>query len=154
MSVIPLFVGNKNAVKKRENAVIAEALRILERRMTCYGVTLMSPDDCKAFFKMRLGELSKGDYGVLFLDESRKPVRYEELGNQLDIRAVLRVAIDVDAVSVVVGQNQTTAEASRSIAAFRSALHPVNIDLLDYVLLQGQEVMSCFEQGLFSVMSL
>ena len=150
MSAISHFVGNKHAVEQRENAVITEALRILERRMACYGVTLMSPEDCKAFFRLKLGELKKGCYGVLFLNASRKPIRYEELGNQLDFRTVIKVAIDVDASSVVVAKNQAAADANKSIADFRSALRPVNITLLDYILVQGQDVISCFERGLFS----
>ncbi|HEB92333.1 MAG TPA: hypothetical protein ENI94_02485 [Gammaproteobacteria bacterium] len=148
MSALSL-VGNKHAVEQRENTVITEALRILENRMSCYGVTLMSPDDCKAFFRLKLGELSKG-YGVLFLDGDRKPIRYEEFGEQMDARVLVRAAIDVEASSAVIARNQTVAASAAAIDGFRSALAPLGIQLLDYIALQGRDVVSCFERGLIS----
>lgn len=69
----------KPAAQADDDAVIAHALDILERRLRVAGALLQSPDAVRAFLRLRMSEHHDEHFALVLLDSSHAVIGFEVL---------------------------------------------------------------------------
>lgn len=148
-----------NIVLNRENKIIAEAEKLLYRRLVKKDVLLNSPEDVKRYLKIILSERDREIFGCIFLDAQHQMIEYRELFlGTLDHcsvhpREVLKMAIQLNASAVILTHNHPSGNVSPSEAdkwitnEVKKALALINIHVLDHFIV-GEEVLSFSERRL------
>lgn len=143
-----------------EDAIIAQALAILNSRMRQTGPVFGCPDDVKAYCCMNIGNLPHEVFSVLFLDAQHRLLAYEEMFRgtitQTSVypREVVKAAIAHNAVAVILAHNHPSGstEPSRADTALTStlkaALALIDVKVLDHVIVSGGQSLSMAERGL------
>ena len=119
---------------------------------------LRSPFDAKDILYTALRGLTEDAYWVLLLDRANRPIALERLGDSLEPRQVMRLAIQLDAVAVVVAHvNAPGGAGSPSLADLRAtralvaAGTTLGVRVVDHFLFAGEMWASFALQGLLSV---
>jgi DNA repair protein RadC len=146
--------------KVDEDAVIAKALAILERRMRKPIQPFGSPDVVKAFCRLHFGGLDHESFGVLFLDAQNRLIEFQAMFRgtltQTSVypREVVKAALAIHAAAVVFTHNHPsgTVQPSRAdetlTAVLKSALALVDVRVLDHIIVCGDDALSMAERGL------
>ncbi|MHB0992566.1 MAG: RadC family protein [Burkholderiales bacterium] len=142
-----------------DDAIIAEALSILDARMRQHGEAMNSPGTVKSYLRLKLSDLQHEVFCVLFLDNQNRVISFEEMFrgtlNQASVypREVVKAALAHNAASVIFAHNHPSGEPEPSKAditltdQLKSALALVDVKVLDHFII-ADTVLSFAERGL------
>jgi DNA repair protein RadC len=141
------------SVKNEEDAIIAQALEILEKRMNL-GIKLDSPKAAQDYAALRWGNADREIFSALFLDNSNRLIEASELFHgsidRVDVypREIVKAALKANAAGVVLIHNHPTGNTEPSdndlkmTVAVGRALAIVEVALLDHLVVAGNEALS------------
>lgn len=146
---------------RREDAVIRQALTILERRLRRPGESLSSSRAVRAYLRLRLGQMERECFAVLLLDAQNRLLEFAPLflgtltTTCVHPREVVKLALAHNAAAVILAHNHPSgvAEPSRDdemlTQALIRALALVEVKVLDHFVVAGlAEVVSFAERGM------
>ena len=143
-----------------DDALIDNALSVLERRMRIHGPLLTNPQAVRDFLRLRIAHLEHEVFVVLFLDAQHRLIACEEMFrgtlSQTSVypREVVKSALRHNAAAVVFAHNHPSGVAEPSRAdelltqALKQALALVDIKTLDHFVVGGVNAISLAEGGL------
>ena len=143
-----------------EDAIVEQAISILERRMRRAGEAITSPKDVFAYFRLRIGAMEREVFQVALLDSQNRLIHAEELFRgtltQTSVypREVVKLALKHNAAAVIFSHNHPSGHVEPSNADIRitevlkSALDLVGIQVLDHVVVSAYDATSFAERGL------
>ncbi|NRF71407.1 DNA repair protein RadC [Aquincola sp. S2] len=142
-----------------EDEVIAEAKRVLERRVRKCA-PMSSPQMVQDYLAVQLSRLEYEVFVVMFLDAQHRLIEMREMFrgtlSQTSVypREVVRAALQLNAGAIVVAHNHPSGEPEPSRAdefltsTLKTAMQLVDVRLLDHMIVGGARVMSFAERGL------
>ena len=148
-----------NATTQTDDAIIAEALAILHKRMRQHGEAMNSPDTVKNYLRLKLSNLEHEVFCVLYLDNQNRVIEFEEMFrgtlSQASVypREVVKAALAHNAAAVILSHNHPSGEPEPSQAdlkltdMLKSALALVDVKVLDHFII-ADTVLSFAERGL------
>lgn len=158
---VPEYATSKTTTMAEEDAVIAEALRILEGRMSRpSGPAFCSPIDVKAYCRLMLGEYQYEVFSVLFLDAKNCLIATEQMFRgtltQTSVypREVLVRALHHHSSAVILTHNHPSGSLNPSRAdsaltqTLKSALALVDVRVLDHIIVTPSDALSMAEKGM------
>ncbi|SFI01222.1 JAB domain-containing protein [Modicisalibacter xianhensis] len=150
--------------REREDAVISEALNIIETRLMGQfegdGALLTAPWIVADYLKLKYSELPYEVFSVTWLNSRHRVIQHEELFRgtlaQAPVfpREVARRALELNAACVVLshnhpGQDPTESDADRKITKrLEEVLGMIDVRVLDHIIVGGTEHVSFAEKGL------
>jgi len=154
-----LQIATITDITTTENAIIQNALNILESRIQLPTDYLTSPSDTRRFLRLKLAEREHEVFAVLFLDSKHGVIRYEEMftgtidGASVYPREVVKAALRNNAAAVIFAHNHPSgvtapSESDKRITErLKDALSVLDIRVLDHLIV-GSDISSFAEQGL------
>ncbi|PWB40132.1 MAG: DNA repair protein [Rhodocyclales bacterium] len=146
---------------RRGDAVIREALEILERRLRRPGGSLASPRAVRDYLRLRLGEMERECFVVMLLDAQNRLLECAVLfygtltQTSVHPREVVKLALAHNAAGAIFAHNHPSGVAEQSRAdemltqTLKSALALVDVKALDHFIVAGvAEPLSFAERGL------
>lgn len=143
-----------------DDAIIAKALAILQRRMST-AVIMNSPQLVKDFFQMEAARHPDCEvFGVLFLDAQHRMIAFHEMFRgtltQTSVypREVVKEALGVGAAAVILTHNHPSGCLNPSRAdelltqTLKSALALIDVKVLDHIITSNAGALSFAEKGL------
>lgn len=139
--------------------IVHFARHLIARRFR-RGSPLNSAQLAKDYFKLKLAEYEHEVFGVLYLDNQHRVLRFEELfqgtidGCSVYPREVAKRALLHNAAAVILAHNHPSgfAKPSRADRAIterlKDALALIDVRLLDHFVVGGDDIVSFAEQGL------
>lgn len=146
-------------MKKQDQLIIKQALKIMERHMTYHTKVFDKPDLVKDFLKLKMSQFEHEVFAVLFLTSQHGLIAYEEIFRgsltQTSVypREVVKRALELNAAAVILAHNHPSgiAEPSRAdellTQTLKSSLALVDVRVLDHFIV-GNTVISFAEKGL------
>lgn len=146
-------------VEQGDDAIIAQALRILEKRAN-RAELMDSPNTVRQWLTLRSANLNHEVFSVLFLDSQHRRVAFEEMFrgtlSQTSVypREVVKRALELNAAAVILHHNHPSGVAQPSRAdqvltkTLKSALALVDCRVLDHFVTGGADCVSLAELGL------
>lgn len=143
-----------------EGEVLAQALRIIQRRLRKPGEILSGSQLVKDYLTIKLAEKEHEVFAVLFLDGQNRLIEYVEMFRgtltQTSVypREVVKEALRLNAGAVVFAHNHPScvAEQSRTdeelTSHLKSALALVDVKVVDHIIVAGASTVSFAEKGL------
>jgi DNA repair protein RadC len=143
-----------------EQAVIKQAMTILERRAVRPTKALTSPDACRSYWTLALAEREHEVFCCAFLNSQNQVVGMEEMFrgtlNQTSVypREVVKHAIRHNAAAVIFCHNHPSGVQEPSRAdemltnTLKQALALVDVRVLDHFIVAGASTLSFAERGL------
>ena len=147
------------SVTQTDDAIIAEALSILNSRLRQHGEAMNSPNTVKNYLRMKLAGLEHEVFCVLFLDSQNRVIGFEEMFRgtltQASVypREIVKASLANNATSVILAHNHPSGEAEPSRAdialtdVLKNALALIDVKVLDHFIV-ADNVMSFAERGL------
>ena len=144
---------------EQEDAVIAQALSILARRIKKIDVAANSPNAIKSYLVCRFGRHEQEVFSILWLDVKNRLIEHEILfyGTLTHCavypREIVKSGLRVNAASSVLVHNHPSGQPEPSEAdhmltkAIGSALGMVDIRVLDHIIVAGTRTHSFAEHG-------
>lgn len=141
------------------DAVIAQALKVLARRMKRPGIQISDPTVAKDYLRLHLGQLDTERFDVLFLDVKNRLLAHEQMFtgtiNACSVypREVVKAALRHNAASIMLAHNHPSGvpEPSESDLALTRALVQacslIAVRVLDHFVVAGDECHSFAENG-------
>lgn len=142
-----------------DDAVIARAVAILERRMLAAGSALTSPGAVKDYLRLSL-QREHEVFACIWLDAQHHVIKAEELFRgtltQTSVypREVVKAALASNAAAVIFAHNHPSGVAQPSQADelltrnLKDALALVDVKVLDHFIVAGSQALSFAERGL------
>ena len=149
--------GGLNRMEK--DTVVTLALSVLADRHRS-GCALVSPEQTRAFLRLKLGDRKYEVFGALFLDNRHRVIEVAEMfqgtidGASVYPRVVVQRALEVNAAAIVFFHNHPSGVAEPSHAdeaitrRLRDALALVDVRVLDHFVVASAESVSFAERGL------
>jgi DNA repair protein RadC len=146
-------------VKRAEIAAVVEMARALAEPLRAAPV-FDAPNKVKDYVALHLGTRAQEVFAVLFLDGQHRLLRLEPMFHgtltqtSVHPREVVRHALELNAGAVILAHNHPSGVAEPSRAdehltqTLKSALHLVDVRVLDYLVVGQGTVMSFAERGL------
>ena len=143
-----------------DDCIIAKALAILSSRMRKVGQIFDSPKATKDFCCLKIGSLPHEVFGVLFLDSQHGLISFDEMFrgtlNQTSVypREVVKAALMQSAAAVIFTHNHPSGAVQPSRAdealthTLKAALKLVDVQVLDHIIVSGDQSLSMAEKGL------
>ncbi|OYV39119.1 MAG: DNA repair protein [Thiomonas sp. 20-64-5] len=143
-----------------DDAVIARALAILDKRIRVVGDAMSSPQAVRDYLRLRLSGLEYEVFCIMFLYSQHRVIGFEEMFrgtlNQASVypREVVKQALANNAAAVILAHNHPSGVAEPSRAdqnlteALKNALALVDVRVLDHFIVAGMGVLSFAEWGL------
>lgn len=144
-----------------DDQIIAQALGILEQRMTHYDVNLSAPELVRNYVRLHLGTKRHEVFTVLFLNVKNRLIKKEDMfrgtltHTSVYPREVVTAALGHNAASVMFVHNHPSGSTEPSEAdqilttALKQALALVDVRLLDHFVVAGSAAPFSFaEHGL------
>lgn len=147
--------------KKQADAVINNALQILEQRMRKPGYAIASPFAVRAYLTLQMAELEHEVFGIIWLDNQHRVIDCEQLFRgtiheaSVYPREVVKSALWHNAAAAIFFHNHPSgvAEPSRSDVSITStlveALNMVEVRSLDHIIVGIEGCSSMMEAGAF-----
>lgn len=160
---LPLILRRlKTPARETDDAVIQQALSILERRLRgeIPPLTINQASSAKAYLKLQLAERDREVFAVLLLNTRRQLIRYEEvfLGSLTNLSVypseIAKLALKYNAQGVVLSHNHpsgSTEPSQRDIDTTKevtAALNVIGVQMLDHIVVGQGEPVSMGERGL------
>ncbi|MHB1676802.1 MAG: RadC family protein [Sulfuriferula sp.] len=142
-----------------EDAIISEALLILDKRMRQHGEAMNSPATVKNYLRLKLANLKHEVFCVLYLDNQNRVIEFEEMFrgtlSQASVypREIVKAALAHNAAAVILSHNHPSGEAEPSRAdlalteVLKNALTLIDVKVLDHMIV-ADTVLSFAERGL------
>ena len=142
-----------------ENAIIAQALKILESRLVKKEHWFTCPQDTENYLKLKLASLENEQFHCLFLDSKNALIKCECLftgtidGASVYPREVIKRALQLNAAALIFAHNHPSGnpEPSKADIAITKQLKECaglfNIRVLDHVIIGGVEAYSLANNG-------
>lgn len=142
-----------------EQAVVDQAVAIIERKFEGRGAALSRPADAGQYLVAKLAMCEQEIFGVLFLDNKHRVLGFEELfagtidGAAVYPREVAKAALQCNAAACVLAHNHPSgvaepSEADRSITRrLVDALSLIDVRVLDHLVVGGGGWVSLAERG-------
>ena len=147
--------------RPRGDRVIYQALTILERRLRRPGESLSSPRAVREYLTLRMAEMERECFAVMFLDAQNRLIEFSALfygslsQTSVHPREVVKMALAYNAAGVIFSHNHPSgvAEPSRDdellTQGLKAALALVDVKVLDHFIVAGAaEPLSFAEKGL------
>lgn len=143
-----------------DDAIIAAALTILERRLRDPGAKFDSPKAVRDYCTIALADRDHEVFGVLFLDAQHRLIEWQAMFRgsltQTSVypREVVKVALALNAAAVILTHNHPSGEPEPSRAdellthALKNALALIDVRILDHIIVGGVRTTSLAERGL------
>lgn len=147
------------SVTAGEDDIIARALQILERRVNTASV-LDSPQRVKEYLCIHAAGLEHEQFCCLWVNQHHRPLQYDVMFRgtlaQTSVypREIVKRALALNAAAVVFSHNHPSGcpEPSRAdeylTQTLKSALHLVDVRVLDHIVTGGGRSVSFAERGL------
>lgn len=158
------FAFHHNARRQNdEDAVIQEAISILERRLKGRRLNdeeLIRPEDAKNFVRLKLAGLEYEVFACVLLDNRHRVIHYEEVfRGTIDAasvypREIVKLALSHNAAAMVAVHNHPSGVTNASRAdehltrRLKEALALIDVRLLDHFVVGEGEPYSFAERGL------
>lgn len=142
-----------------DNAIIQNALDILESRIQLPTAYIKSPSDTRNFLRLKLSELEHEVFAVVFLNNRHGVIAYEEMftgtidGAAVYPREVVKAALRHNAAAVILAHNHPSgitnpSESDKNLTQrLKNALVLVDVRVLDHLIV-GHDITSFAELGL------
>jgi DNA repair protein RadC len=150
---------NHQPTNEKEDAVIADALRILESRIRQRGPELTTVENIRAYLLLRYALLDTEHFGCIFLDAGRAVIAHKILFhgtvNYCAVlpREIAREALLHNASYIVAvhnhpahGEEPTVSDVNMT-RSFSDILRPLDIVLLDHMIVAASSVVSMRSKG-------
>jgi DNA repair protein RadC len=156
---MPSQVQEARAEYRADDAVLAAAMKILAKRLRQPGQLFSSPAIVKDYLTLQLAMLESERFDVLFVDTKNRLLKHEIMFTgtvtQTNVypREVVKLALQLNAVSVILAHNHPSGEPTPSEADHRitqtlvQALGLVGIRVLDHIIVAGVRTHSMAEHG-------
>ena len=144
-----------------DDDIIKQALAVMENRMRyASGPTLSEPEHVRNYLRLRLGELEREVFAVIFLDSQNRLISYEELFfgtlavTSVYPREVVKLALKNNAAAAIFAHNHPSgmtepSEADQLITStLKSALRLIDVRVLDHIVVSATSSTSFAERGL------
>ena len=144
-----------------DDDIIQQALAVMENRMRyASGPTLTNPENACSYLRLRLGELEREVFAVVFLDDQNRLISYQELffGTLAETsvypREVVKLALKYNAAAVIFSHNHPSGHVEpsnsdiRITKALKSALDLIDVRVLDHIVVSATSSTSFAERGL------
>lgn len=143
-----------------DDGIVRRALEILSARLARPGATLESPKDLNDFVRLHLAALEYEVFAILFLDAQNRAIAFKHVAlgtlscTHVYVREIAKMALLLNAASIVIVHNHPsgTPEPSRAdemlTSTIKDALRPLEIRLLDHLIVAGEKVTSFVARGL------
>lgn len=156
-------LGSEQALIPRneaDEAIIRQALKIIERRFALKRKALNSPAAVRDYLRLSLPDLQHEVFCCAFLDAQNRVIAFEELFRgtltQTSVypREIVKRALHHNAAAIIFAHNHPSGVAEPSRAdemltqALKQALALVDVKVLDHFVVGGAAVMSFAERGL------
>lgn len=147
------------AVYMTDNAVIAQAISIIEKRLKKYETVITSPSSTKEYLTLLLAEEKKELFMVMYLTSQHHLIATETLfTGTIDScsvypREVVIRALEHNAAAVILAHNHPSGVVEPSAAdkhlttKITTALGTVDIRMIDHVIVGGTNTLSFAERG-------
>jgi len=148
-----------NQTCTHENAIIQNAIDILESRIQLPTDYIKSPHDTRNFLRMKLSEMEHEVFAVLFLNSQHGVIAYDEMftgtidGAAVYPREVVKAALRHNAAAVIFAHNHPSgitrpSESDKHLTKrLKAALMLVDVRVLDHLIV-GRDISSFAELGL------
>jgi len=142
-----------------DQAIINQALHILETRLHKPDFFVTKPDDAKTYLKLKLGELEHETFNVMFLNSKHGVINLSELfrgtidNAVVPVREVVKETLKANAAAVILSHNHPSgvpepSEADKRLtSALVEALQLVGVKVLDHIIIGGAQAYSLAEHG-------
>ena len=149
-----------NAAAANEDAIIAQALEILARRMRNTGMMMDSPEVVRDWLRLRVGGKPHEEFGFIWLNARHEVIEAGELFRgtltQTSVypREVVKEALRHNAAAVIFYHNHPSGAAEPSTAdefltrSLKDALAMVDTKVLDHFVVTATAMTSFAERGL------
>lgn len=156
-------LGSEQALTPRneaDEAIIRQALKIIEHRFTLKRKALNSPAAVRDYLRLCLPDLQHEVFCCAFLDAQNRVIAFEELFRgtltQTSVypREIVKRALHHNCAAIIFAHNHPSGVAEPSRAdemltqALKQALALVDVKVLDHFVVGGAAVMSFAERGL------
>ena len=144
-----------------ESRTIARALRVMEKLLVTSSASVMdSPAAVREYLRLRLFALEHEVFVVLLLDAQHRLICAQELfrgtltQTAVYPREIVKAALAANAAAVVFAHNHPSGNPEPSSAdrmlteSLRVALAPIDVRVLDHLVVAGASVTSLAERGL------
>lgn len=148
------------SLTESQDAIISQAIKILESRQRAKGFSVTSPKDAEDYLRLQLAPYPYEVFGVLFLDNRHRMIEWREMfrgtidGASVHPREVVRAAIELNAAAVIFAHNHPSGVADPSKSDLRiterlkDALALIDVRTLDHMIVGEGAVYSFAEAGL------
>lgn len=148
------------APQSADDAVVEQALRIIEARMRQGGPALSSPNHVGEYFRLRISHLEHEAFWVVLLDAQNRAIHMEELFRgtltQTPVfpREVVKLALKHNAAGALFAHNHPsgTLDPSNSdvrlTETLKKALALIDVRVLDHFIVSPAGHLSFAERGL------
>ncbi|VFR23898.1 DNA repair protein RadC [plant metagenome] len=145
---------------QHEDWIIARALQIVESRVFRRGKTMCDSQAVKDFLRIKLVGQRNEIFAILFLDSQYRLIAYEELFHgtidhtNVYPRVLVGKALEHNAAAVILAHNHPSGVPDPSRAdqvltsLLKAALEPVEIRVLDHLIIGEGQPFSFVEHGL------
>ena len=149
-----------NATAADEDAIIAQALEILARRMRTSGMMMDSPEVVRDWLRLRVGGKPHEEFGCIWLNAQHDLIEAGEMfrGTLTQTsaypREVVKEALHHNAAAVIFYHNHPSGAAEPSLAdemltrQLKDALNLVDVRVLDHFVVTATVMTSFAERGL------
>ena len=143
-----------------EDAIIAQAIEILARRILRPAEILSSPQSVKQYLTLKLAQEEREVFAVVWLNAQNGVIAYEEmffgslLATSVYPREVVKSALKHNAASVILVHNHPSGKAQQSRAdealteVLKNTLALIEVRVLDHFIVAGTQILSFAERGL------
>ena len=144
-----------------DDDIIKQALAVMENRMRyASGPTLSEPELVSNYLRLRLGEMEREVFAVIFLDSQNRMISYQELffgtlaATSVYPREVVKLALQNNAAAAIFAHNHPSgatepSEADQLITStLKSALRLIDVRVLDHIVVSATSSTSFAERGL------
>ncbi|MGQ0524426.1 MAG: RadC family protein [Betaproteobacteria bacterium] len=143
-----------------DDAIIRQALRIIEHRFALKRTALNSPTAVRDYLRLTLPHLQHEVFCCAFLDAQNRVIAFEELFRgtltQTSVypREIVKRALHHNCAAIIFAHNHPSGVAEPSRAdemltqALKQALALVDVKVLDHFIVGGAALMSFAERGL------
>jgi DNA repair protein RadC len=146
-------------VIEKENAIIAQAISILESRVKRSDCVIDRPDTIKALMRLRIGSREHEVFTVVYLTTRHSVIAINDEfrgtidGASVHPREIVKEALRQNAAAVIFAHNHPSGNVEPSTSDVRityrlkDALALVDVRVLDHLVVSESDVVSMAEQG-------
>lgn len=146
--------------REQDDAIIAQAIQILYKRLKQPGVLLDKPEVVVNYLRLNIVQLEHEVFGILFLDVKNKLIADEIMfrgtlsHTAVYPREVVKMALKYNANSIVIYHNHPSGAPDPSpgdnilTTSLKSVLGQISVNVIDHIIIAGHHYFSYAEKGI------